>query len=517
MAPRKSKDKSAVEVDSYTHQDADTPTRPEVGTQASFSLNKPPHTYRYDSSLSPSLEWDGQNSAREEAEALIRQVLEAPSIEEAKAAAEKLRRLSVPFLNWAGKAERRAFAVPMLPLFIHERLSTTAIVETLRSHRRSTQGSLFDLFADPRHAIVDQLRAYEHRDPWVNRLILGDNLVVMNSLLHLEKMAGQVQMIYMDPPYGVKFGSNFQPFVRKRDVANGDDEDMTREPEMVQAFRDTWETGLHSYLTFLRDRFHVARELLHPTGSIFVQIGDANLHHLREVMDEVFGAENFCAAIVIQKTYGLSSPTARVDVVSTICDYVLWYARNFEQVKFNQIYIPKKIDTDAVQLLWIEEVDHNRRRLTSEEKRDLTRIPEGARLFRLDHIISAGYSETLSKPFIWNGRTYSVSGNHHWKTTQAGLTALGKANRLQDSAGTLRYVRYTDDFPVSPLHNIWDDTGTGQFTEERLYVVQTPVKAIARCILMTTGPGDLVLDPTCGSGTTAYVAEQWGRHGSRLT
>jgi adenine-specific DNA-methyltransferase len=302
MARRKSKNKAAVQVEDYRDREATNPTRPEVGTQARFSLKKPPQTYRYDSSLSPSLEWDSLNPAREEAEALIRQVLDAASLDEAKAVAEMLRRMSGPFLTWAGKAERQSFDVPTLPLFIHERLSTKAIIETLRTHRRAQQRTLFDLFADPQHAIVDQhLRAYEHRDPWVNRLILGDNLTVMNSLIHLEKMAGQVQMIYMDPPYGVKFGSNFQPFVRKRDVTNGDDEDMTREPEMVQAFRDAWELGLHSYLTFLQERLLLCRELLHPSGSIFVQISDANLHHVREVLDEVFGPGNFVSVITFVK------------------------------------------------------------------------------------------------------------------------------------------------------------------------------------------------------------------------
>jgi adenine-specific DNA-methyltransferase len=334
MARRKSKDISAVQVEPFRHRDSDNKSRPEVGIQARFALKQPPQKYRYDSSLSPSLEWDGQNVAREEAEALIRQVLDAGSLEEAKAAAEKLRRMSGPFLNWAGKAERQSFDVPTLPLFIHERLSTKAIIEALRSHRRAQQGMHFDLFADPQHAIVDQLRAYEHRDPWVNRLILGDNLTVMNSLLHLEKMAGQVQMIYMDPPYGVKFGSNFQPFVRKRDVKHGDDEEMTREPEMVQAFRDTWELGLHSYLTYLRDRLLAARELLHRSGSIFVQIGDANLHHVRELMDEVFGAENFLTLITFSKTTG-----ATVNYLPPTCDYLLWYARDLEQVKYRQLYL----------------------------------------------------------------------------------------------------------------------------------------------------------------------------------
>ena len=298
---------------------------------------------------------------------------------------------------------------------------------------------------------------------------------------------------------------------RKRDVKDGKLEDTSRQPEQIRAFRDTWKIGIHSYLAYLRDRLVIARELLTETGSIFVQIGDENVHLVRCLMDEVFGSENFCVAIVVTKTYGLSSPTARVNVLSTICDYVLWYAKSIQEVKYRQIYIPKRIDDDSAQLLWIEDANGIRRRLTTEEKKNPEAIPTGSRAFRSDHIISAGWSESLSKPFVWNNKTYSVSANHHWKTTQNGLLNLTRAGRLQDSAGSLRYLRFIDDFPVTPLQNVWDDVGTGQFTEERLYVVQTSHKVVQRCLLMTTDPGDLVLDPTCGSGTTAYVAEQWGR------
>jgi len=243
----------------YTHPTHDVATRPEIGTQAQFRRKKPPKTYRYDSSLSPELDWDGQNSAREQGEALIQRIRDAKSLDDARAAGEELARLSKPFLNWAGKAERLSFDVPTLPLFVHERLSTKAILQTLKAHRKDTQETL-DLFGDPQRSITDQvLRAYEHRDRWVNRMILGDSLVVMNSLLEYEGLGQQVQMIYIDPPYGVKFGSNFQPFVRKRDVKHNDDGDMTREPEMVQAYRDTWELGLHSYLTYLRSAARGAR------------------------------------------------------------------------------------------------------------------------------------------------------------------------------------------------------------------------------------------------------------------
>jgi adenine-specific DNA-methyltransferase len=280
-------------AETYQHPESDAAMRPEVGTQAQFKKKKAPSTYRYDSSLSPALDWD-TSPAREQGEALIRRILDAKDLEEAKAAASELKALGEPFLDWAGKAERLSFDVPTLPLFVHERLSTKAILETLKRHKKDQQVDFFDLFGDPQHSIADQvLKAYEYRDEWVNRMILGDSLVVMNSLLHYEGLGGQVQMIYIDPPYGVKFGSNFQPFVRKRDVAHNDDEDLTREPEMVKAYRDTWELGLHSYLTYMRDRLLVARELLTPSGSVFVQISDENLHHVRELMDEVFGAENF--------------------------------------------------------------------------------------------------------------------------------------------------------------------------------------------------------------------------------
>ena len=298
----KKTDSKAGETDtkSYRHTEAESLLRPDVGTQAQFRKKKPPVMYRYDSSLSPSLEWDGQNHARELGEWLIGIIEKAMLLPPPHAfdrpqefdnsrgqvvamvrglhdAVEQLKRICRPFLNWAGKAERLSFDVPTLPLFVHERLSTKAIIETLKGHRKkeeSLQMGMFELFGDPQRSVTDQiLRAYEYKDKWVNRMVLGDSLVVMNSLLHYEGLGGQVQMIYVDPPYGIKFGSNFQPFVRKRDVSHNDDEDMTREPEMVKAYRDTWELGLHSYLTYMRDRLLLARELLHTSGSIFVQIG----------------------------------------------------------------------------------------------------------------------------------------------------------------------------------------------------------------------------------------------------
>jgi very-short-patch-repair endonuclease/DNA modification methylase len=487
-----------IRPETYQHPEADSPLRPEVGTQAQFRKKKPPTTYCYDSSLSPALDWDGQNPAREQGEALIREILEADSLEQAKTAAAKLRALSKPFLNWAGKAERLSFDVPTLPLFIHERLSTKAIVETLQGHRKDQgvgQLSLFNLFADPQHSITDQvLRAYEYRDQWVNRLILGDSLVVMNSLLRYEGLGGQVQMIYMDPPYGIKFGSNFQPFVRKRDVKHNDDEGFTREPEMVKAYRDTWELGLHSYLTYLRDRLLLARELLHPSGSIFVQISDENLHHVREVMDEVFGGENFVSVVTFAKTSGYGD-TSRLASVS---DYLLWYVKEIENLKFNQLYLSKQFGSElAAEYKYVELPDKVKRPLAREELENQTLIPQGSRFFRPSALTSQGATETGNFDYTFEGEPFRIGNNQHWKTTKEGLDRLVAAGRVMKRLKSLSYVRYLDDFPVVPIVNTWDDTRWGFDASEKAYVVQTNVKVIERCLLMTTDPGDLVLDPTC--------------------
>lgn len=492
----------------YQHPEAKSLMRPEVGTQAQFKKKKPPKTYRYDSSLSPALDWDAKNPAREQGEQLVKQILDAKTLEEAKAAASKLKSLSKPFLNWAGKAERLSFDVPTLPLFIHERLSTKAIIKTLAGHKTDQQEDLFALFGDPQHSITDQvLKAYEYQDNWTNRMVLGDSLVVMNSLLHYEGLSGQVQMIYMDPPYGVKFGSNFQPFVRKRDVSHNDDEDMTREPEMVQAYRDTWELGLHSYLTYLRDRLLLARDLLTPSGSIFVQISDENLHHVREVMDEVFGTENFCSVVVVKKTGGLGSTR-----IKAIADYLLWYVRDVQRLKYRPLFESKEIgkgETTGERYDQLESPDRKiRRPMTTEERANPQLIPSGWRAYQLDNLTSGAFREKTTVPYKFQGEIFHPGMNACWKTTVDGLDRLSMAGRIQKAGKTLRYLRYLEDFPASEVANIWDDVAGAT---DKLYVVQTSPSVLQRCLLMTTDPGDLVLDPTCGSGTTAYVAEQWGR------
>lgn len=518
--PKKRSEKQPPQAESYSHPEAKSLLRPDVGVQAQFKKKKPPQTYRYDSSLSPALDWDGQNAAREQGEALLAEIAaqtarlktakndkeRQAAIAALESATQRLKALCRPFLDWAGKAERLSFDVPTLPLFRHEWLSTQAIIETLKGHRRDKQRTLFDLFGDPQYSIADQvLRAYEHKDQWRNRLILGDNLVVMNSLLHYENLGGQVQMIYMDPPYGVKFGSNFQPFVRKRDVTHGNDEDMTREPEMVQAYRDTWEVGLHSYLTCLRDRLLLCRELLNPSGSIFVQISDENVHHVREVMDQLFGAENFVSIIQFAKTSSASS-----ELLPSVADYILWYAKDRERVKYRALY-RKKIagEEGATKYDFVELRDGTRRLLTPSERGDISQLPEGARIFTIDQLTSQ--RPPGSDPFEFEGKVYKPSPGY-WKTSLEGLERLAKAKRIVAAGNKVRYVRYLDDFPVFSLNNLWADIGSVQSrTDPKVYAVQTSTTVIQRCLLMTTDPGDLVLDPTCGSGTTAYVAEQWGR------
>jgi adenine-specific DNA-methyltransferase len=491
---------------SYQHPDQTAPQRPDIGTQAQFRKRKEPTRYSYDSSLSPGLDWDGQNAAREQGERLIREILDAPSLEAARDAARKLARLSKPFLNWTGKAERLSFDVPSLPLFVHERLSTSAILETLRGHRHDAgQRTLFDLFGDPERSITDQiLKPYEH-GPWQNRVILGDSLVVMNSLLEYEGMGGKVQMIYMDPPYGVRFGSNFQPFVRKRDVTHGDDEDRTREPEMVQAYRDTWELGLHSYLAYLRDRLKIARELLTPSGSVFVQISDENVHHVREVMDEVFGSENFASLVTFQKTTGSTTAT-----IPTTSDYLLWYAKELPRVKYRKLYTKQTAGTaGALEYKRVELADGTLIPISQFIEDGRLNLPDGARVFATDSIVSKG-GDDPDITVEWQGKTFVLSckPNRHWKPGVEGIRTLWNANRLLRQSGLRIYKRYFDDFSFRELTHVWNDT---RGEDDPHYVVETHSTVVERCVLMTTDPGDLVLDPTCGSGTTAYVAEQWGR------
>jgi len=307
----------------------------------------------------------------------------------------------------------------------------------------------------------------------------------------------------------VKFGSNFQPFVRKRDVKHNDDDDMTREPEMVKAYRDMWELGLHSYLTYMRDRLLLCRDLLGPSGSIFVQIGDENLHHVREVMDEVFGPENFVSIIAFYKTTGQAST-----ILPQTKDYLVWYGRERDRLRFRQLYMEKKLD-DALDSAydWLEDPKGSLRPITKSDRVNInTLLDEVHKLCALSGITSSGELQGDVIDFEFAGKKWRPPKGSHWKTTIPGMKVLKEKNRLAVKGNSLRYVRYFNDFPVYNLDDVWTDVAFGGFvSDEKLYVVQTPERVIRRCILMTTDPGDLILDPTCGSGTTAYVAEQWGR------
>jgi adenine-specific DNA-methyltransferase len=415
-----------------------------------------------------------------------------------------------PSLQWAGKKEHTSFEVPTVSLHVHEHIDPHTIIEAVRKtapEGQPTQQSFF--FDQQKLPLREAIEFYKHPHNWTNRLIAGDSLLVMNSLLEKEGMAGHVQMIYIDPPYGIRYGSNFQPFVNKREVKDGKDEDLTQEPETLKAFRDTWELGIHSYLTYLRDRLLLALELLHETGSIFVQISDENVHLVRNLMDEVFGAKNFCSIIAFQKTAAVSSPQARTNVIGTLSDYIIWYAKDFSKVKYRQLYLDKNIGIGAgAGYRNVLMPDGSTRTITEEELLNPSLLPQNAKVYQATSLQSAGYSQTLSQPFEFNSIKYYPSANSHWKTTLDGLTNLSKKGRIVVSGNNIRYVRFVDDFPAAPLGNMWMDVMGAQ---NLVYVVQTNVKVIQRCLLMTTDPGDIVFDPTCGSGTTAYVAEQWGR------
>ena len=422
----------------------------------------------------------------------------------------ELKRLSAPYLNWAGKAERTSFDVDTVSLHVHERIDPATILGVIQKRIRRDQGEhagtadMFRAWFEEPLPLREAVDFYRHDRGWSNRLVAGDSLLVMNSLLQKESMAGQVQMIYIDPPYGIKYGSNFQPFVNKRDVKDRKDEDLTQEPEMIKAFRDTWELGIHSYLTYLRDRLLTARELLSETGSVFMQISDENEHLVRNLMDEVFGPKNFCAVIPFKKTGGQSSTT-----LATVNDYIVWFAKNADAVKYRQLFFDKVPgEIGATNYTWIEQKNGARRPLSKQELSQP--ISDDAIVFQPYPMFSEGPSPS-DVTFTWRGMKFEPSSNSHWKTTADGLRRLTFSERLLAQGKTLRMVNYHRDYPVTPITNIWLDTQISGFNEQRLYVVQTLPLVIERCLLMTTDPGDLVLDPTCGSGTTALVAEKWGR------
>lgn len=401
-----------------------------------------------------------------------------------------------PWLEWTGKREQPDFSVDPVALHIHERVSAQAILRAVR--REDIQR---DLFADSTQSAKEARAYYQHDVAWANRLITGDSLQVMTSLARREGLAGQVQMIYIDPPYGIKFSSNWQNEVGKREVKDKD-EDLSREPEMIRAYRDTWTLGVHSYLAYLKQRLIVTRELLKDTGSVFVQISDENLHRVRTVMDEVFGAENIAGIITFRKTSGLTA-----DRLAQNSDYLIWFAKNIDQLKFRQPFAEKGADSDLAFYAYLDLPNGERVRLAGVDDEAL--LKQG-RAYSVSDLTSSHEYSLGKEPFEFCGQRFAP-GSRYWTTSPEGMKRLAEANRIHLSSNSVRFIRYLQDFPVQPLTANWTDTITGQYSEGRIYVVQTAAKVIERCLLMTTHPGDLVLDPTCGSGTTAYVAEQWGR------
>jgi adenine-specific DNA-methyltransferase len=448
-------------------------------------------------------------------------VLDKQAQDPIRIAYERRNRDLDPQLVWRGKDDQdwSDLVVQAPPLYIQEKVHPKALIDDLlrqtRERRYEAGETTADLFADfnglPEGA--DRTDFYQHDQNWSNRMILGDSLQVMASLAEREGLRGKVQCIYIDPPYGIKFNSNFQWSTTSRDVKDGNAAHITREPEQVKAFRDTWRDGIHSYLTYLRDRLTVARDLLAESGSVFVQIGDENVHRVRALVDEVFGEANSVSLITIEKT---SSQTQ--DYLSPVTDYLIWYAKTKSAMKFRDAWLLKaRGQAGFSEYSRIECPSLDRRIMTREERADVDGLLKGGRVYRQDNLTSQSMGREKGEgaaswfPVVLEGREFRPSLANRWKTNEEGMRRLGFARRLEARGSSLSYVRFLEDFPAVSVNNIWGDVKFSSRAEDKMYIVQTSARTVQRCVLMTTDPGDLVLDPTCGSGTTAYVAEQWGR------
>lgn len=431
-----------------------------------------------------------------------------------------------PELYWLGKYKDQADAdsaemtLDIRSLYVHEDIAPEMLIKRLyqvrQEQKNPEQGMLFSP-EDMRTEVEDQLERvadyYTHSMGWKNRLIQGDSLLVMNSLLNREGMAGKVQTIYIDPPYGIKYGSNWQMKLNSPSVSDKD-ENISGEPEMIKAFRDTWELGIHSYLTYLRDRLVLAKELLTQSGSVFVQISDENVHLVRNLLDEIFGSENFVSQIVYQKTSGAGSP-GELLAPAAVVDYILWYAKDKAVLKYRKLF-SEKVFGDDPHYNSIELADGRRMSIGQWEKEtgekfQYDKRPKGSKIWRTDNLTSQAGDDSARFPIEYEGKVWTISKGS-WKTSRQGIERLKGLGRLTPGINSLQYVRYYEDFPYFMSTNLWTDImGIQSRKDPKVYVVQSGTKAVQRCILMTTDPGDLVLDPTCGSGTTAFVAEQWGR------
>ena len=507
---RKSDD--PTEVLSYRHGETRV-NNPEVGmVHADTDPDGDKTPWQYDPHLDPVLNFD---SARGAIETLIDEALASDDPVRMKDALTELKRLQAPYLNWTGKAEKTSFEVDTVSLHVHERVDPATILanaaKRLKGQDASAQWRQADLFAAPFENLPlrQALDFYHHEKGWSNRLVAGDSLLVMNSLLTKESMGGKVQMIYIDPPYGIKYGSNFQPFTNKRDVKDRSDADLTQEPEMIKAFRDTWELGIHSYLTYLRDRLILARELLTESGSVFVQISDENLNLVRDLMEEVFGRENF----VSQISYSTTTGTANA-LLSNEYDFILWFAKKKSDLKYNQLWKEKSVGDVKSYKYKIKPDRQTFVGLNVEEKSGNVPVEEPWKIAQFSFAVSQDPGDPDERLYNYVGMDFDCGTSRHWKTKNpTGLNRLAKAGRLLGLASQLNYIRFLEDYQVSPLTSVWSDTGSAGYSNQdpKRYVVQTDVSVIERCLLMTTDPGDLVLDPTCGSGTSAFMAEKWGR------
>ncbi|HHT9106733.1 MAG TPA: site-specific DNA-methyltransferase [Candidatus Wujingus californicus] len=409
-----------------------------------------------------------------------------------------------PFLSWAGKVEGMSLEVQNVSLHIHERIDPQRIIKSFLREKPQAPKQI-SFFEQPENDLPlnKAIDFYRHEQDWTNRLIAGDSLLVMNSLLKKEGMAGKVQMIYIDPPYGIKYNSNFQPFVNKRDVKDGNDADIPAEPEMIQAFRDTWELGIHSYLTYLRERLLLAKELLHESGSCFVQISDENVHHVREIMDEVFVPQNFVTQISFRK----KTMDFGAKYVEGMMDYLILYSKQKDKLKFRKLFVSQNIE-GAPNWTFVELPDGSSRKMTDDEWHNHSLLSQGSQVFRNAALWPSGYASNMDFPVEFEGKVYNPVKGRCWSTTQEGIRRLIEQKRIIAAGDNLYYKLYFSDYPVMAINNLWSDTSGPKGIR---YIVETSTTVVERCLLMTTDPGDLVLDPTCGSGTTAYVAEQWGR------
>lgn len=488
---------TGIKVADYRHDDTRKNIPPAKIAAEGRVPEVPKITYSYSPRLDPTLRFDSTGHADRLPELLETARQRALSDDEARALAEALR-AQEPWLEWSGKREAKSVEVDPVALHIHERISAQAILKVA-----ARQDVTRDLFADPQQEYRQAVQFYQHDIDWTNRLILGDSLQVMASLAQREDLAGKVQMIYIDPPYGIKFASNFQAQVDKTAVKDKE-ADLTREPEMIRAYRDTWSLGIHSYLSYLRDRLFLCREMLADSGSLFFQIGDENSQRARLLLDEVFGSQNFVSQIIFRKTTGKGG--ARLD---NTYDLILWYAKDIERVRVNSLYRARSF-VDDQNFRSVQETSGHRRPISRQELDVPEKMDLGLRVFRQNPITSQSGSESTTFSVDYCGKKFDVKKGG-WKTNKVGMGRLKGAERLIFSGNTLGYLRYFDDFGFQSINDIWDDTRQSGFGDEKVYVVQTAVRAIERCLLMTTMPGDIVLDPTCGSGTTAYVAENWGR------